>query len=420
MRRFISRIVVSISIVAATIVFTQSAQAQMFTVLHNFTGGQDGANPIAGLTMDRAGNFYGTTTYGGNSGYGTVYKLIRKGSAWTFNPLYSFTGGADGRFPSGRVTIGSDGSLYGLTERGGENGCVQAGGCGVVFNLRPPARACKTTLCPWMETVLYRFSGNSDGWSPLGDLIFDETGNLYGIASAGGYYGGACSSAGYGVVFELIPSHGNWTQSVLYTFTDGNDGADPEAGLMFDKAGNLYSTTNQGGVYGFGTVFQLMLSGSVWTENTLHSFQRELDGFQPKYSGVISDQFGNLYGTTDDGGLGGGGTVYELTPQGGGWTFNVLYSFSGNGGPVATLAMDAAGNLYDTTLLYGAYGYGSVFKLAPQPGGSWTLSSLYDFTGGNDGSMPLSSVALDANGSLYGTAYGGGAYGYGVVWEITP
>jgi uncharacterized repeat protein (TIGR03803 family) len=189
---------------------------------------------------------------------------------------------------------------------------------------------------------------------------------------------------------------------------------------MLDKAGNLYGTTQQGGAYGFGTVFQLTPSGSAWTETTLHSFQRAIDGFQPTYSGVISDQSGDLYGTTDVGGPAGGGTVYELTPPGSGWTFNVLYSFGGLGGPAATLTMDTAGNLYDTTLEYGTYGYGSVFKLTPQLGGSWTLNSLHDFTGGSDGNEPLSSVAFDGSGNLYGTTWQGGSSNYGIIWMIVP
>ena len=389
-----------------TVVATHAAQAQTFTVLHNFTGGADGGTPIAGLTIDQAGNFYGTT-FGLN--WGTVFKLAHKNSSWVLTPLYSFSGGDDGASPFAGVTIGLNGILYGTTFEGGTYGY------GTVFDLKPSAAACRTALCPWTETVLCGFTGGSDGANPVfGDLVFDQAGNLYGTAEKGGAYG-------YGVVYELMPSNGGWTERVLYAFAGANDGAIPESALIFDKAGNLYGTADGGGAYGYGTVYELKPSGAGWAENVLHAFQGGNDGQLP-VSGLVFDQSGNLYGSTLCAGSGNGGTVYELTPNpSGNWAYAVLYSFNGTcgGGPYGSLVMDARGNLLGTTHTDGAYSFGNVFKLTPSNGG-WTYNSLYDFTGGSDGAYPVGGVVFDANGDLYGTTVEGGAYGYGVVFEITP
>src|SRR5208337_475040 len=199
---------------------------------------------------------------------GTVFGLSKKGSNWILNPLYTFAGGNDGAVPYARVIFGPDGSLYGTTYNGGGGG-----DSGTVFNLKPYPTACKTALCGWQETVLYRFSGGSDGANPGGgDLIFDQAGNLYGTTVNGGAYGA-------GTVFELMPFQGGWTESVLHSFS-GTDGAFPSAGLIFDKNGNLYSTTVGGGStpYGCGTVFKLTASGSGWRENVLYNFQCGNDG----------------------------------------------------------------------------------------------------------------------------------------------
>ena len=255
----------------------QPAQAQTFKVIHTFTGGADGAWPYAGLTMDRAGNLYGTAQAGGGgnlrssgcggSGCGTVFKLVPRGSGWVFTTLYSFQGGSDGAVPTARVIFGPDGSLYGTTSVGGA-------GYGTVFKLQPPLVACKSALCPWTETVLYRFTGGSDGANPGGgDLIFDKAGNLYGTAQYGGYEGGSCSeTGGCGVVFELTPSSSGWIYSVIHRFTGGADGGYPYSGVISDNAGNLYGTAGGGGSSGGGTVYELIPSGSGWQEKTLCSF----------------------------------------------------------------------------------------------------------------------------------------------------
>jgi uncharacterized repeat protein (TIGR03803 family) len=385
-------------------VATHAAQGQTFNLLHAFTGGSDGASPEAGLTIDHGGNLYGTTN-GGGVGYGGVFKLAHKNSNWVFSPLYSFAGGIDGAGTYSRVVFGPDGSLYGVTYG-------TDGGFGTAFKLQPAVTACKTVLCPWMETVLYRFSGGSDGANPEGDLTFDQAENLYGATLQGGY--------GYGVVYELAPSNGGWTESVLHSFERDNDGVFPGAGVIFDTSGNLYGTTAYGGTHGLGVVYQLTPSGSGWTENLLYTFQGGSDGGVP-LSGLIMDNSGNPYGTTSQDGAGSCGTAFELTPLNGSWSFQLLYSFGGSSGcgPQASLMLDEAGNLYGTTLNGGANGQGSVFKLTPS-NGSWVYTSLHDFTGGGDGAFPVSNVVFDEAGNLYGTASEGGANGYGTVWEITP
>ncbi len=405
-------------LLALTLISAQSAQAQTYNVIHNFTGGGDGADPRAGLTKDAAGNFYGTTRDGGRYGLGTVFKLALKGSNWILTPLYSFAGGDDGANPDARVVFGPDGNLYGTTNFGGGGACSEHGGqgCGTVFKLTVPATACKSAICSWTETVIYRFMGGSDGEAPgYADLIFDPAGNLYGTTSFGGGGGMDCSGTNCGTVYELTPSGGGWTESIIYRFNPLPDGYAPDSGVTLDSAGNLYGTTYYGGTYGPGVVYELSPSGSGWTEKLLHEFGRTGDDGGNPVAGLIFDASGNLYGATSGGGSGGGGTVFELTPSGGNWTFSVL----SGAGSVASLIMDAAGNLYGTTFTVGAYGYGSVFKLTPS-GGGWTYTDLYDFTGGNDGANPESTPVFDVSGNLYGTTRSGGTYGNGVVFEITP
>ena len=406
---------------------TQAAQAQTYNVIHNFVGGLDGAEPTSGVTLDAAGNLYGTT-FEGDALTGTVYKLAFKNSRWVLNPLFLFTaGGSGGAIPYARVILGKDGTLYGTTGYGGNpQNCV--GGCGVVFNLKPTPTPPTTPLTPWVETPLYRFGGGSDGANPYGaDLIFDQAGNLYGTTYNGG--SGSCTG-GCGTVYKLTPSNGSWTESLLYSFSQGGDAQHPWAGVIFDQSGNLYGTTVYGGTYGSGAIYELSPSGSGWTERILYSFTGGTDGANP-YAGLIFDQAGNLYGATAAGGSRTGGTAFELSPSNGGWTFNLLYSFTGAGGqfapgPIASLAFDGAGNLYGTAHADGAYSSGSVFKLTPG-GGGWTYTSLHDFTGGDDGAGPRSSIVFDRSGNMYGTAAGGGSgdpyncyASCGVVFQITP
>ncbi len=311
------------------------------------------------------------------------------------------------------------------------------------------------------ETVPYTFTGGSDGASPSASLIFDAKGNLYGTSAYGGNSSGSnCLGAnpptGCGVVFELLPPPGGtgpWTQSVLYTFQGGSDGAYPQASLVFDAKGNLYGTTANGGhmtgsicsgLGGCGVVFQLTppRSGTgPWTETPIFTFTGGNDGSVP-YANVIFDSNGNLYGTAAGGGSGTGGTVFELTPPPGGsgpWTETTLYSFTGGddgGTPVAGVVFDSNGNLYGTTNSGGAptlgTGHGVVFELTPPSGGSgsWTETPLFTFTGKSDGGAPYAGVIFDSSGkNLYGTTAVGGSWkgtickrtdGCGVVFELAP
>src|SRR5271166_3400869 len=418
--------IVIVSALAA--VLTQSAHAQSFTVIHTFTGlGEDGANPYAGLVMDRGGNLYGVTEYGGTGpcstqytrGCGTVFKMKPSASGWTYEPLYSFAGASnnDGAYPYlGGLTIGPDGSLYGTTVEGGlDESCDGNAGCGTVFNLRPGPTRPATALTPWTEKVLYRFQQAPDGNVPDGLLAFDAAGNICGTT----VYGGTNNYYYWGTVFELTPSAGEWTERLIYSFYGEPDGAAPFSGVIYQN-GNLYGTTFAGGTDNAGTLFELSPSGSGWTENILYKFIT--NGTQP-YSTPIFDSAGNLYGGTTDGEQTNSPVIYEMSPPYSGGTYSILYTFTRYyaSGPAAPLLLDSSGNLYGTTV-GDLDGYGSVFKLSPY-NGQWILTKLHVFTGGSDGEVPYSNVVMDAQGNLYGTASRGADKSYcnggcGVVWEI--
>jgi len=402
----------AIAMLFAVVVAWPMAQAQTLATLYNFTGRADGAYPTAGLTMDQAGNLYGTTSYGGNmegspcdgGGCGTVFKLEHRGSGWVLARLYAFSG-PDGNVPQTRVIFGPDGNLYGTTTYGGSSGD------GVVFRLQPPASICKTTLCPWTETVLHSFTGVGNGANPTyGDLAFDRAGNIYGTTPAGGDPICKC-----GVVYELTPSNGGWIETVLHTFHDLNgEGASPYAGVIFDRAGNLYGTTVYGGrlsgYTGFGTIYRLAPSEGSWTENVIYAFTGGNDGKLP-FGGLIFDSSGNLYGATSCL-TGPPCTAYELSPSNGGWTFSLLYTFNDvYEGSVAAPTMDPGGNLYGTLTLANQ----DVFRLTSS-GGQWTLTG-FNFLGDD---FPSGNVILDAIGNVYTTTEDGGNHSEGSIFEITP
>ena len=349
--------------------------------------GADGNQPLAGLITDAKGNLYGTTATGGAYDDGTVFELkapSTKTGTWTQSILLSLNGKADGFFPQADLLLDPvSGDLYGTAVGGGANGD------GTVFELKPPASGGS-----WIETTLLSFDG-IDGDQPAHTgLVADGTGNLYGTTYFGGT-GYGSSSSGYGTVFELKPpaTGGSWTESVLWNFEGAPDGRNPVGLTMYD--GNLYGTTVIGGTgigyngssNGAGTVFELTSNGGSWNESILDSFNGTTDGLQT-YGGVIADSNGNLYGTTEYGGLYNYGTVFELTPTGtGGWDEQVLWSFNFNGSdgaqPQAGLIIDRNGNLYGTTVGGGTSAEGTVFELKPPTSGesSWTESVLYSFTG---------------------------------------
>ena len=387
---------------------SQTAHAQTYTykVIHNFTNiGSDGAIPFGGLILDHSGNLYGTTWLGGLYGSGSVYRIAPHGRSWRYTSLYSFKGVTDAAGPGfGALVLRKGCSLYGTTEGGPF--------LGTAFVVRPKTKDCDEAPAPWQETVLHHFGYGQDGGEPIGGIVFDKAGNIYGTTHVFGAYNN-------GTVFEISPSGKTWTEHTLYDFgATSTDGITPAAGLTIDNDGNLYGTTPLGGAYGGGTVFKLSRSDSGWTETVLYSFQGPSDGQNP-VGGLILGKDGKLYGTTFDGGINGGGTVYELSPAGSTWNFSVLYSFTGGyGGPYNKLTLDRKGSIYGFTNGEGAYGLGSIFKLTPKDG-SWTYTDIYDFPGGAKGGLPYGSLAVDDDGNIFGTASLGGSKNQGLVFEIT-
>jgi uncharacterized repeat protein (TIGR03803 family) len=386
------------------------------SALYNFAGGSDPKLPYAGLIFDKAGNLYGTTEFGGTYNQGTVFEITpNSGGYWTESVLYNFTGSADGGQPYASLALDAAGNLYGTTNFGGSANCNL--GCGTVFKLTPGSSG-------WTETVLYTFTGGSDGREPYARLLFDAAGNLYGSTLLGGNVGSVCST-GCGTAFKLTPGSSGWTESVLYAFEGGADGASPYDGLAFDATGNLYGTAYAGGTSGNGAIFKLTPGSSGWTQSVLHAFTGGYDG-KYSYGDLILDAAGNLYGTAFQGGGKGYGVVFELLPNSkGGWKQRVLHSFMNTpaGNPVAGLVMDTAGNLYGTTMLGATQsscggGCGTLFKLAPASSGGWTYKVVHVFGQGTDGYHPTGDLILDSGGNLYGTTQAGGAQGSGLVFEI--
>lgn len=399
---------VLVLVCATTIIAAPAADAQTFQVIHYFTNGADGGVPQAGLTFDQAGNLYGTASNGGSNRNGTVFKMALHGSSWVFMPLYSFRGETDGGGPFARVVFGPNGSLYGTTENYNS-----------VYNLRPPTNFSRNFLQEWDHTVLYQNQNSNDFLPANSDVVFDSHGNVYGASIVGG---DPSCYPGCGFIYELTPSGGNWTEMTIYSFGGTGFEGEPEA-VNFGSSGNLYGVTYASGANSQGSVFELIPSGSIWLENTLYSFSYDT-GSGPQ-AGLIADAEGNFYGTTSAV-PNGSGTVFELSPSGGGWTYTVLYTLSVSyaGGAVSALTMDAQGNLYGTIDGYCEECGGAVYKLSPGSGG-WTYTELHDFTwNGSDGGHPRGSVLIGGDGTLYGTASTGGidceGLGCGVVWEITP
>jgi uncharacterized repeat protein (TIGR03803 family) len=375
---------------------TLRIQAQTFSVIFNFGDGSDGAWPVAGLVMDAGGNLYGTASIGGSSQLGVVFKMTETGQETV---LYSFAGGADGANPEASLLMDSAGNLYGTTYAGGTNGV------GTVFKVTQSGQ----------ETVLYNFVGGAtDGANPQSNLIIDEAGNFYGTTFAGGEYGA-------GTVFRLSTTG---KESVLYSFGNGTDGANPVAGVTRDAKGDLYGTTSAGGTSGYGTVYQLIpvvANGSKYgKEIVLHNFTHQDDGDVP-YAGLVFDHAGNLYGAATGGGVNSGGTIFELSPSEGGWNFAVLYAIPGwdISGAFANLYLDSSGNIWGATHCDGSEEAGTVYELT-NSGGTWNYNSLYIFTGGTDGAYVYSTLVFDKQGNLYGTAKSSGGKGFGVVFKITP
>jgi len=383
-----------------------SAFPASFTVLHAFSGEPDGGGLYGHLAVDAKGNIYGATSGGGEYGEGTVFELTPEdGSNWNEFILHSFCRDyppcKDGYLPTKGLTLDATGSLYGTTQD-------------TVFGLTPSDSG-------WTFNVIQEIA--------TFDLIADGRGNLYTEAGLGKCHGGSI------LKLKPPPGAGYWIPKDIYDFCLHNNeftkGSFPAYGLSWDRTGNLYGVTGDGGRNGYGVVFQLEHTPHGWKEHVLHSFRLDgQDGFYPQ-AGVVVDAAGNVYGSTMQGGShgsqhcgGGCGTIYKLTKQPDGhWKETILYRFpKPNDGAMTTgtLAMDAAGNLYGVA---GGTGKdcscGLVYKFVHNPDDTWTYKVLHKFKG-TDGAQPVAGVILDAKGNIYGTTTTGGKGGYGVVFEITP
>jgi uncharacterized repeat protein (TIGR03803 family) len=324
--------------------------------------------------------------------------------------IYTFTDeNGDASTPYGGLVLDHAGDLYGMTSQGG------AFGAGAVYELTP------NNSGGWTESVIYSFTGGSDGSSPVSGLAIDQTGNLYGTTHFGGNSGCSC-----GTVFELKSTSGGWQYNLLYTFTGGDDGSFPWASLTLDASGNVYGVAFEGGSRALGTAFSLRpTAGGRWSFELLHTFSGGKDGSSPT-TNLTFDAEGNLYGTTEQGGGSsnckmGCGTAYELTPTAGRWRETVLHSFTGAAGgqyPNGGLIFDSAGNLYGVAGGGGLHGQGTVYELSPSSG-RWESRVLHNFIGKPDGAAPQGSLIFDSAGNLYGTTDGGGA-GFGTAFELSP
>jgi uncharacterized repeat protein (TIGR03803 family) len=356
--------------------------------IHAFSGGAGGSYPDSGLTAGPDGDFYGTTTFGGAHGFGTVYRITPAG---VHTVLYSFAGGpSDGQYPASGLELGNDGAFYATTTAGG------AFGRGTFFRITTAGAA----------TTLYSFAGTGDsGASPQGLLLRDD-GHFYGTTTAGGVND-------RGTVFRMTAQG---VQTVLHSFTSGSAGHTPVAGLSGNDDGYLYGVTYYGGTNDVGTIFRIAPDGTGYT--TLHSFAGgAADGQYPgtKLRNVAD---GTLYGSTGAGGAGGVGTIFRYDPIAG--AARVIHSFVGapDGGnhPSSRLRVGSDGNLYGVTFYGGYFDLGTFFRITP----AGTFTVLHSFAGGTDGQSPNSSLLVTPGGDFYGTTIAGGATNDGTVYKIRP
>jgi uncharacterized repeat protein (TIGR03803 family) len=479
-----ARLVASVAALAAL----SAAQTPSLSTLYSFAGGANGANPGAGVVFGANGSLFGTTPYGGTGtacqgGCGTIFE-VTPGTPWTQTVLYNFQGGADGANPGAALTVGTGGVFYGTTFGGG------ATGNGTVFRLNPPSKAGGA----WTETVLYSFqttaggtvnvsgtavslvsgtpfvtgsawagasiniagvnytiagvasssaltlttaagtetaanyvvssaaagpwAGWPDGGNPQGGVVLLTNGKMYGTTSGGG-------TAGAGAVFQLTPPKGAgaWTEKVIYNFLGGKDGSGPQSGLVVSN-GDLFGNTCCGTVG--GTVFKLaQAKGGTWSKAEVYSFTSFSTGQAP-VGGLAVDANGVLYGTTIEGGADGAGIVFSLTPgvKGKPYTLKTIHTFTNGtdgGAPYGGLLLGASGVVYATVTVGCSFGAGGVLEFAPPAGGTgpWTETVLYNFTGGADGAQPYGGVVLN-NNSLFGTtAFSNDGTGYGTVFQLT-
>jgi uncharacterized repeat protein (TIGR03803 family) len=363
------------------------------TTLYSFAGGNNGVVP-SGLVQGGDGNLYGTTQQGGTNNNGTVFQISTNGA---YTGLHSFTGGLDGATPWAGLVQGSDGDFYGTTYSGGAYTNQYGGGQGTVFKISANG----------MLATLYSFTGTNDGGNPQAGLVQGADGNLYGTTYSGGAYTNQYGES-QGTVFRIST---NGTLTTLYSFTGHSDGGNPNVGLVQGADGNFYGTTELGGPNYAGTVFKIGTNGVL---RTVYIFGAGNDGDEP--NGLVPGLDGNLYGTCAAAGAGSAGTVFKITTNG---ALATLYAFSGGvdgKNPWAGLAMGADGKLYGTTEYGGTSTLGTVFKIST----SGTLARLYSFTGSSDGAQPLAGLAQGSDGDLYGvTSVGGAKNSNGTVFKIS-
>ena len=405
------------------VMLATTSAASTERVIYSFTGDPDGGSPQAPLLADANGNLYGTASTGGanNSncgaqGCGVVFMLTppkNRTGAWTETVIYQFQGGTDLSTPMAGLTFDKAGNLYGSTFYGGTNQFC----CGGIFELSPP----KAPGNAWTETILYDFLElDDDGNYPLGRLVFDSAGNLYGTCVEGG------PGNFLGTLFQLVPPPQGgtmWTENLLYLFQGFGDGEFPQGTLLMDNLGNLYGTTGEGENSG-GIFFEVSppKSGNQWTFTPLYTFNGAIEGYQQADLTLLA---GRLFGTAGAGGANNAGTVFSLKPPvpGGQWKEATIYAFAGGGdgnAPTRTLVADKSGNLYGATTRGGTNDDGIVFRLSPQPGGTWTKTTLHKFSGGNDGAQPASGLIFGKFGALYGVTVAGGVSGNGTVYGVLP
>ena len=374
-------------------------------IIHKFSGQGDGSDPT-GVVADAAGNVYGSSS-GGDTGFGLVYQLASKGQGWVFNTLYNFAGGSGGSSP-GTPIVGPQGTLYG-TANGGIQNCGQNNTdyCGLIYNLRPAPTPCATSSCPWTESVVYQPTGNNDADDP-GNLVFDEAGNLYGTSLSGGAYG-------QGAVFELTPSNGGWTETILYNFTGGSDGASPGS-LTLGGDGNLYGTGGGGNAYPYGMVFQLVRppAGSGWTENVIYSFTGQQDGQWP--GGLVQGGLGSLVGISIVGDI--GVNVFLLSPSQGSWEFSVIDAVYSDAVQNSLLAWYRGDVYFADGYCVGVEcnerGGGVGVLRLPSKGFSGLWSTADEF-------FPSGQLGVDANRNVYGvTPLPVGFSCPATVWKVSP
>lgn len=382
-----------------------------FTIIHDFTGNEDGGSP-SGVVIDKSGSLYGAAQSGG-SGNGTVFKLFEAGSSWLLNPLYTFAGAAKGGTPGG-VILGQNGTLYGAAQGGLQN--CNGSYCGLIFDLRPLPTACRTTSCDWAEYPLYQFAGPTDA-SDGGALVADHVGNLYGVSASGG-------AQQNGAVFQLTPSIGGWNESILYSFTGGSDGAAP-TDVIVGNDGTLYGAAALGGANGGGVVFQLSPSAGGWTETVLYDLPAMIEWGTTNPHSLLQDNAGNLFGEYqyfvqeyyDYNGI-----VFMLSSSNGKWVYTELRKGDQPRDLFLNLIMDPAGNLWGAGGgVYGcagSYGHGYIFKLTRGSDG-WQYSEPMVFQG-NITFPADGALALDAQGNLYGSTNDCGKYKQGTVWQFSP